>query len=628
VWIKLSWRTKLCTVFVATGIATHAQTFTTLVDFGAGGMGGAAPFGSLVQDTDGSLYGTTSNGLGTIFKITPDGTWTTLHNFGVQPGDLDGGPPLAGLIRARDGNFYGTTHDGGGGGLAGGTVFKMDRDGTLTTLHNFGSVPADGYYPSTKLIQATDGSFYGTTAGGGTNSHGTVFKITSEGSFTTLYSFDGTKSDPSELIQASDGNFYGTTAGLALGTVFKITPGGSLTTLHSFGSDPGDGFRPVGALVQATDGNFYGTTSQGGGQGTAFKQGTVFKMTAGGTVTILYSFNTVDGMNPQSALIQARDGNLYGTTYGDGNSHLGTVFQITPGGQLTTLHSFGRTDGAYPRAALIQASDGNFYGTTSGAAGGGGGTVFRLSVASTTPTAPSITSGGIVPVYSASTTIQPGEWLSIYGTNLASGTATWKGDFPTSLGGTTVTINGKAAYLWFVSPNQINLQAPDDTSAGTVPVVVTTVAGSSTSFVTLAQFGPAFSLLDARHVAGIILRSNGAGAYGGGAYDILGPTGTSLGYPTVAAKAGDTIELFGVGFGPTSPSVPAGQAFSGSAATSNRVIVGINNVGVIPGFAGLSSAGLYQINLTVPPGIGTGDVPLLASVVGVLTPSSVVISLQ
>jgi uncharacterized protein (TIGR03437 family) len=242
--------------------------------------------------------------------------------------------------------------------------------------------------------------------------------------------------------------------------------------------------------------------------------------------------------------------------------------------------------------------------------------------------APSITPGGVVPIYSTSTTIQPGEWVSIYGSNFASATALWNGDFPTFLGGISVTINLKPAYLWLVSPEQINLQTPDDTATGTVPVTVTTAGGTATSTVTLAQFGPSFSLLDAKHVAGIILRSDGSGAYGGGTYDIIGPTGTSLGYPTVAAKAGDPIELFGVGFGPTIPPVLAGQAYSGAAGTTNPVTLFINNVSVTPPFAGLSSAGLYQINLTVPAGLGTRDVPVLATVGGMQTPSGVVISLQ
>jgi uncharacterized protein (TIGR03437 family) len=191
-----------------------------------------------------------------------------------------------------------------------------------------------------------------------------------------------------------------------------------------------------------------------------------------------------------------------------------------------------------------------------------------------------------------------------------------------------VTINNKPAYLWFVSPGQINLQAPDDTTTGSVSVVVNTSGGTATSTVTLAALSPSFSLLDDRHVAGIILRSNGSGAYGGGSYDIVGPTGTSLGYKTVAAKAGDTVEIFGVGFGATNPFVPAGAPFTGSAPAKNQVQFRINNVAVTPIYAGITSAGLYQFNLQIPVGAGIGDVTLQANVNGSQTPSGVVIALQ
>ena len=256
--------------------------------------------------------------------------------------------------------------------------------------------------------------------------------------------------------------------------------------------------------------------------------------------------------------------------------------------------------------------------------GGNDGFLAKINTSSPSPT---ISVGGIVPVYSTVSTIQPGEWVSIYGANLASGPATWTGNFPTSLGGTSVTIDGKSAYLWYVSPTQINLQVPDDANTGSVPIVVKTAIGTAFASVTLASFAPSFNLLDAKHVAGIILRSNGSGAYGDGTYDIIGPTGSSLGYPTVAAKAGDTVELFGVGFGPTNPAVPAGAVFTGAAPTTNSVTLSINNVSVTPSFAGETSAGLYQINVTLPASLGAGDVPLRASVGGAQTPT-VVISLQ
>ncbi|MGB7760894.1 MAG: IPT/TIG domain-containing protein, partial [Bryobacteraceae bacterium] len=257
------------------------------------------------------------------------------------------------------------------------------------------------------------------------------------------------------------------------------------------------------------------------------------------------------------------------------------------------------------------------------------GAVLKAALASQAQSqAPSISAGGVVPLCGTVSIIQPGEWVTIYGTNLASETAVWNGDFPTSLGGTKVEIDGKAAYLQFVSPGQINLQAPDDMATGPVRVVVTTDAGTAMATVTLSQFSPSFDLLETGHVAGIILRPDGSGAYGGGSYDILGPTGNSLGYPTVAAQAGDTVELFAVGLGPTTPAVPAGQAFSGAAATNSKVRLYINNVGVKTIFTGLSSAGLYQINLIVPSGLGQGDVPIQASVGGMQTQAGALFSLQ
>jgi uncharacterized protein (TIGR03437 family) len=298
------------------------------------------------------------------------------------------------------------------------------------------------------------------------------------------------------------------------------------------------------------------------------------------------------------------------------NNESGTVTKL--------LTSTGATVGTYPVGATPVWM--TFDGTNIWVTKYVGATVTKISPASQ-PT-PSISHAGIVPIYSTVSTIQQGEWVSIYGSNLASGITTWNGNFPELLGGTSVTIDGKAAYLWLVSPGQINLQAPKDTATGTVPVVVTTANGSAASTVTLSQFAPSFSLLDATHVTGIILRSNGSGADGGGTYDILGPTGNSIGYPTVAAKAGDIVELFGVGFGPTTPAVTAGTVFSGAAATTNPVQLVIGRTAVTPLFAGLSSAGLYQINLTIPAGLGTGDLALVATVGGVQTQSGVVISLQ
>ena len=241
--------------------------------------------------------------------------------------------------------------------------------------------------------------------------------------------------------------------------------------------------------------------------------------------------------------------------------------------------------------------------------------------------APIVTMGGIVPVYSSSATIAPGSWISIYGSNLAGTTAVWNGDFPTSLGGVSVTVNGKPAYLWFVSPTQINLQAPDDTATGTVNVVVTNENGSVTSTTTLAPTSPSFSVLgDGKHLAAVILTPDGSGSYGGGQYDLSGPAG-AFAFNTRPVKPGEQLELFGVAFGPTNPMVPAGQNPDQPAPVVNPVSITIGGVPAEVSFAGITSAGLYQFNLTVP-NVASGDQTVTATVAGVVTQTGLVIAVQ
>jgi uncharacterized protein (TIGR03437 family) len=266
----------------------------------------------------------------------PAQTLTTLHSFN----GTDGEGPNAGLVQGTDGNFYGTTTEGGANSCINysgtnyygcGTVFQVSPSGTLTTLHSFNGT--DGETPYAGLAQGTDGSFYGTTYSGGANDCGTVFKITPSGALTTLFNFNPSADGQQPLaglLQGTDGDFYGTTflSGSFGGTVFKITPSGTLTTLYNFchgGPSCVYGFEPTAGLVQATDGNFYGTTDWGGDNGAGYGLGTVFKITPSGTLTTLYSFcsqggypNCTDGASPQAALVQGTDGNFYGTTFGGG----------------------------------------------------------------------------------------------------------------------------------------------------------------------------------------------------------------------------------------------------------------------------------------------------------------------
>lgn len=253
----------------------------------------------------------------------------------------------------------------------------------MTTLHSFDG--EDGAGPGAPMIQATDGSFYGITMNGGSNNSGTVFKITPSGALTTLHSFgsgDGSSLN-GPLVQGNDGNFYSTTESggtSGYGTIFKITSNGVYTIVHNF--DSTDGSAPACGLVQASDGYFYGTTYEGGPNNSCENGcGTVFKMTPGGTLTTLHSFDSTDGANPIAAMIQATDGNFYGTTYAGGTGgDWGTVFKITRDGKVTTLHSFDGDDGAQPYGPVAQATSGNLYGTaTNGIGAANDGTVFSIS---------------------------------------------------------------------------------------------------------------------------------------------------------------------------------------------------------------------------------------------------------
>jgi len=371
-------------------LITSAQAgavFTSLYSF-SGTNDGANPRGGLVQGRDGSFYGTTryggTNNLGTVFNISTSGALTSLYSF---TGTNDGANPLAGLVQGSDGNFYGTTPFGGTNNF--GTVFKISTNGVLTSLYSFGGTNDDAN-PYATLVQGSDGNFYGTTEAGGTNGLGAVFKITTNGALTSLYSFTGGADGAYPrvgLVQGSDGNFYGTTAGhgpfFYPCAVFQISANGALTPLYTF--NPPWFEQPIG-LVQGSDGNFYGATLGGGTYG----NGNVFNISTNGALTNLYSFTgTNDGGGP-AGLVQGSDGSFYGTTAIGGKTNFnpeigaygfGTVFQISANGVLTSLYSFGGTnDGNSPSAALVQGRDGSFYGTTQYGGTNNLGTVFRLTI--------------------------------------------------------------------------------------------------------------------------------------------------------------------------------------------------------------------------------------------------------
>lgn len=361
-----------------------AVIFTNLVSFNL--TNGAFPKAGLIQGNDGNFYDTTASGgpggYGTIFQMIPSGAITNLISFN----GTNGAGPRAGLIQAADGNFYGTTYNGGSNNA--GTVFQVTTNGTLTMLVTLAFGDGTGAYPIAGLIQGHDGNFYGTTAFGGTNSGGTAFQVMTNKTLTTLISFNisgnAGNSPYAGLVQANDGSLYGTTyqgGTNGSGTIFKLTTNGTFISLYSF-TGTNDGANPYAGLVQGPDGSFFGTTFSGGTNG----YGTVFKFATNGSLVTLVSFGNTNGAYPQAGLMLGSDGNFYGTTSAGGaytnlsGLGYGTIFKLGTNGTLTTLVSFDGTNGASPEAGLMQGADGNFYGTTTHGGTNGYGTVFRLSV--------------------------------------------------------------------------------------------------------------------------------------------------------------------------------------------------------------------------------------------------------
>jgi uncharacterized repeat protein (TIGR03803 family) len=394
-------------------------SFTSLTD-------GAAPR-PLILASNGYFYGAAQlggtgcstllwpDGCGTVFKVDSSGNVTSLHDF---TGD-DGANPIGALSQASDGNFYGLTQ--WGGAYNEGAIFKVHPTGSLTTLYSF-TGGSDGAQPSGALVIGTDGYFYGVAFAGGDYGAGVVFKADSSGGEATFYSFSGGTDGygPQALIQASDGNFYGTTqnggnsscnafGGSGCGTVFKIDTAGHLTTLYSF-SGGSDGAQPEEALVEVSDGHFYGTTLFGGDPNCTASGytgcGTIFKIDSVGDFSLVHQFSgEAEGGVPFSSLIQAGDGDFYGTAtaggdpscsvYASGENYptyigCGTVFKMDSAGDVNALYSFtgSPNDGSNPFGTLIEGSDGYLYGTTRWGgtdsscpytSNGGCGTVFKVS---------------------------------------------------------------------------------------------------------------------------------------------------------------------------------------------------------------------------------------------------------
>jgi uncharacterized repeat protein (TIGR03803 family) len=485
----------------------EAQTLQTLCSFN--GANGAYP-NNLILGSDGNFYGTTSSGGsfstfnstsdggyytdgGTVFKVTTNGVLTILFMF-----DSTNGAGPEGLTLGNDGYFYGTTSKYGSDTAVpgnyyegGGTVFRITTNGTLTKLAFFGNgLDGNASEPLAALTKGNNGNFYGTTISGGSSYSGTIFQVTTNGTFTTLVSFNNNAngSQPTAaLALGNDGNFYGTTETggnnnlnpgtfSGLGTVFMVTTNGTLTTLFSFSGT--NGAFPARALTLGSDGIFYGTTCAGGSVagGSLNYGGTLFKITTNGILNTLVSFGgSNDKGETPNTLTQGNDGNLYGTTGGGTFQADGTVFRVTTNGKLTTLFAFNDNEigsnGVEPGTGLTLGSDGNFYGTTSSGGSGGFGTVFRLllpPIVSVLPQSQTNNAGATVSFNVSANSINPivYQWQK-NGTNLVDGG---------NVSGSTT--------------NLLTITGISDSDASVYGVVVGNANASITNYATLTVIDP------------------------------------------------------------------------------------------------------------------------------------------
>lgn len=460
---------QICKMLVA-GLALYlsvailsAQTLTTLATFN--GMNGKNFAGgpSLTQGLDGNLYGASyyggANGYGTVFRVTPAGVLTTLYSFCAPSNCADGSYPYGTLLLGTNGNFYGTTQMGGNGNVAlcgsigCGTVFEITPAGKLTTLHSFCSAEncTEGIAPVAGLTLGPNGNFYGTTyqGGSGCGACGTVFEITPTGQFTTPHSFNLTDGGDPQInpVLADNGVFYGATAQGGPtngGTVYAMSSTGTFKVLFNIPLLHAQ-TQNVNPMSLGSDGNIYGTTRFGG---SGF--GSIFKLAPGGSFTTLHDFcsQACYAEAPGAGVIQATDGNLYGTTNA-GTFNAGAIYQLTPDGAFTDLYNFcalpGCPDGSGPGATLVQGTDGKLYGVTStGGTKCNCGTIYSLSM-------------GFAPFVKPNPSFgRTGNTVAILGNNLT--------------GATSVTFNGVPANFTVVSDTFIKATVPSGATSGAIQV--------------------------------------------------------------------------------------------------------------------------------------------------------------
>ena len=347
----------------------YAGNFKKIYQFPSNASEGKQPSGELALGADGNFYSTTysggASGKGTVYKVTPQGQHTLLYSFAGEP---DGAGPYGSVVIDKAGNLYGTTALGGTQNL--GTVFKLAPDGTETILHSFAGSPSDGSNPQSTLTIDEAGNLYGATVNGGSNSSdGTIFKVSGAGEETIIYSFDYEHGyqPQGRLFLDADGSLYGTAASggkFFNGTAFKLKPDGGFKVLHDFGKNRAtDGATPYSGLVLGRGGYFYGITAGGG----MSDEGTVYRLKRDGSESLVHSFSGTDGQEPLSELVVGANGDLYGTTsLGGKRPKNGVVFKLAPSGQGRVIHNFKGMDGSEPYSGLVFDASGTLYGVTTG----------------------------------------------------------------------------------------------------------------------------------------------------------------------------------------------------------------------------------------------------------------------
>ena len=343
---------------------------------------GGNSFASLTQGTDGYLYGTTYSGgqygYGTIFKVSTGGIFNVIKHLSSA---TDGSYPQSDIIQAKDGSFYGTCYGGGQNG--GGTIFKISGNNFSVVKHF--SLSTDGGYPYGGLMQYNDTTFYGITRSSGAKGGGTIYKLTKSGVYSIVHALDYTtegNTSSSVPVKGNDGSLYAMTSlggKFNFGIIFKTTIAGDFKIINAFnGSIIGN--APYSSFIKGKDSAYYCTTSAGG----AYGYGSIVKI-CGGKTTVLHSFDkNTEGGYPTGNLLLASDGNFYGMTSASGINATGTIFKITSDGKFSVLHNFiSSTEGSSPAGSLIQAKDNYLYGMTSGGGSNNAGTIFRMNLAGT-----------------------------------------------------------------------------------------------------------------------------------------------------------------------------------------------------------------------------------------------------